>query len=75
MRLNKKKKEKIINALITSIFFIAIASILLYIWYDHKNVKQHLQECKQICHPDEVIENLSNKLCVCKKVLKIEDTI
>jgi hypothetical protein len=69
---NNDKKN---NLLAIVIFTFIALSIVAYIRYDANKVKKHIQECVEICKPDEVIDTLSFEHCVCKKVLKIEDTI
>jgi len=69
---NNEKKYNLIAILIFTIIGLIIFA---YIRYDANKIKEHLQECKEICKPDEVVDTLSFEHCVCKKVLKIEDTI
>lgn len=74
-KLSQKQKEKIANILAISVLLIFIASISAHFINDAKKIKMHMEECRSLCHPQEVIENLSFEHCVCKKTLSVEDTI
>ena len=65
----QKRKEKIINIVITCLIIVSALLLVGYIWYDSHKIKTHVQDCVKTCHPDEVVESLSNDICVCKKVV------
>lgn len=71
----KRTNEKNKNIIIAISYIILAFIIFCVIFYDINKVKQHLEDCKQVCKPDEVAEALSSDICVCKTTLRIEDTI
>lgn len=72
----KKKKNERDKNIIIGIAYLILAFIIFCVFYfDTVRFKQHLENCKQICKPDEVSEALSADICVCKTTLNIEDTI
>lgn len=72
---NKKHEERNKNIIIGIIYLILAFIIFCVFYFDTVRFKKHLENCKQICKPDEVVESLSSDICICRATLKLEDTI
>ena len=74
MRKNKNDERK--KNIIIAIIYLIVAFIIFCVFYfDIVRYKKHIEECKDLCKPDEVSEALSADICVCTPTLRIEDTI
>lgn len=66
------KKDRSNIAAIVSILLIILA-VLGVIKCDSDKMEKHLQNCREKCKPEEVVELLSKRKCVCKEIINEEN--
>lgn len=70
--MKKNKKDNIISVIAITLIILAVIGVIKC---DSYRVEKHLNKCKEICKPDQIVEILSKKRCVCQEKKKEEEII
>jgi hypothetical protein len=65
-------KKISINLVIFLSYFLLMMLIIGVIKCDSNKIEKHLDECREICKPKDIIETFSKKKCLCKEPIEIE---
>ncbi len=61
-------KDKILNTILILFTILVFLGIGLIIKKDINKIQQHLEECKKLCDPRQVLTEFSKKHCVCQPI-------
>lgn len=73
MRKSHKSKDRINNITIIIILLALLWSLYSIFKNDLDTIQRHLTECRKECYPRQVVETLSNRICVCQDPPPTED--
>lgn len=61
-------KDKILNIIIILFAILVFLGIGIIIKKDNDKIEKHIEECKKLCDPRQVLTEFSKKHCICQPI-------